>query len=166
VTLVDATGIPAVWDSFGTDPARLWRGAFFTTPGIPSTLHYDFVATGPAHGYVSDLQIYLHSTLGDLVIVPLADPANGHCLTDGTLHVSGTMDGSLVSQVTEIAAQYRIRSTLFGGVVCAPAGSESIAGTTTLNPVTLSDLIHATPAVTLRDPAGHWTLMLSLVPTP
>jgi hypothetical protein len=164
LTLVDAAGNTAMWDSFGTDPSGLWTGALFRTAGLPSTLHYDFTASGPAHGYVSDLEIVLQGNSGVLDIVPLTDAANGHCTSGDQLHVSGTIDGSHISEVTEVVIAYRIRSTILG--ICTPAGSESLIRSTTLNFVTVPDLIHATPAVTVRDAAGRYALTMSLVPTP
>ena len=162
VTLVDAAGHTRTWDSIGTDPSGFWPGATFSTPGLPSTLHWDLTATGISNGYVSDLQIQLQGPDRTVTLDP-GDSLNGHCLTDGRLHASGTIDGSQIGAVSLVLAQYRIRSTILG--VCTPVGSETLMRTGSLHPVPLEDLVHATPAVTVTDAAGRYTLTLSLVPT-
>jgi hypothetical protein len=164
VTLIDAAGHTRVWDSFGTDPDGLWTGATFSTPGLPSTLHWDLTATGVENGYVSDVDVSLRGLYGTIEL-GTADPSNGQCLADGHLHASGTADGSHIGPIIRVYVQYRIRSTAAGGGACSPVGSEPMVTTASGTYLTLQDLVHGTPAVTITDPAGRYTLTLSLVPT-
>jgi hypothetical protein len=166
VTLTDAAGHTKTWDALGTDPDGLWLGAVFRTPGLPSTIHWDLAATGVEHGYVSDIYIQLQGLYNSTVLDTPLDPIDGHCVSDGHLHLSGTADGSLINAVSLVQVQYRIRSTSPDHVRCIGIGSEPMVTTGSLTPVTLQDLVNGAPAVTITDPAGRYTLTLSLVPTP
>ncbi|HEY4224839.1 MAG TPA: hypothetical protein VGM70_03410 [Pseudolysinimonas sp.] len=165
VTLTDAGGHTMMWDSLGTDPSGLWPGATFSTPGLPSTLHWDLTATGPANGYVSDLEVQLQGLYRTVMVDSETDPVNGHCLSGGRLHVGGTIDGSQIGAISFVFVQYRIRSSVLGGAICTPAGAEPLMRTGSLHPVSLQEMVAATPAVTVTDPAGRYTITLSLVPT-
>jgi hypothetical protein len=164
VTLIDAAGHTRIWDSIGSDPSGLWPGATFSTPGLPSTLHWDLTATGVENGYVSDVDVTLRG-LYNTVELGTADPSNGQCVADGHLHANGTADGSHIGPVIRVSVKYRIRSTAAGGAPCAPVGTEPMV-TASGSYLTLQDLVHGTPAVTATDPAGRFTLTMSLVPTP
>ncbi|MEO7722094.1 MAG: hypothetical protein ABIS08_09285 [Pseudolysinimonas sp.] len=165
VILIDAAGHTRMWDSIGSDPSGIWPGATFSTPGLHSTLHWDLTATGLENGYVSDVDVSLRG-LYNSVELGTADPSNGQCLADGHLHASGTADGSQIGPIIRVYVQYRIRSTAPGGAPCAPVGTEPMVTTASGTYLTLDDMVHATPAVTITDPAGRYTLTLSLVPTP
>ncbi|MES1211933.1 MAG: hypothetical protein ABUT11_00140 [Leifsonia sp.] len=164
VTLIDAAGHTRMWDSIGSDPSGLWPGATFNTPGLPSTLHWDLTADGVENGYVSDVNVSLEG-LYNTIELGSTDPSNGQCIADGHLHASGSADGARIGPVFRVFVQYRIRSTAAGGA-CAPVGTEPMVTTASGTYLTLQDLVHGSPAVTVTDPAGRYTLTLSLAPTP
>lgn len=165
ITLVDATGHRGVWSSTGADPSRMWPGARFVTAGLPSTLHYTFTASGVAGGYVSDLLISLEGTVTTVYLVPGMNDENGQCLGGDRLEISGEVDGSQIASLTELYLTYRIRTPDSGGG-CTPAGTEPMVQTTTLDVISLRDLLDASPEVTVTGPSGAYTLSMSLTPTP